>query len=489
MQKNIITILGTLVVIVVIVFAGLYVTNPELFKGDITKDETDSMEMEEEDEAYDFDIEDDFDEDGVPDASDNCPYDANPDQGNFDGDGEGNECDEDDDNDGIPDTIDQFPFDPNNKPPQDTQAPDEDGDGIPDIDDNCPDIANPNQEDGDQDGLGDDCDPDVIEITADDLNDLLAEAIEQEPEISVARARIKLPIPPSGALPVEVVPNTAEAVETINTIGMTMGELQGRGLAPEPMPASMAVIDSLDNAGIGNVSVSDDPENPLSVILDTEDESEANDDFKNQVRGALDADDLERIDETWEGEELDESAELAEADEAGTESTPTSDPETAYKALLDRLYAKFPQALKDEIETQALSTGDRYNLIAGICRDIEQAGPNAAWNDGGAQIIFAEGSVHTIEERIDLTILNPGDKAAKGAQTMSASEFTQLRNEMAAVKVDAGGFDRQGLNLDSLIFDLTDTFKFDDTGALDVDTEVEVDTQDVVELLDYLHGS
>lgn len=38
--------------------------------------------------------------------------------------------------------------------------PDTDGDGVPDSDDNCPDVANPGQEDLDQDALGNACDPD-----------------------------------------------------------------------------------------------------------------------------------------------------------------------------------------------------------------------------------------------------------------------------------------------------------------------------------------
>jgi hypothetical protein len=59
---------------------------------------------------------DDADGDGVPDACDDCPLDANPDQADLDGDGIGNACD------------------------------------------NCPAIANPVQSDLDQNGIGDPCD-------------------------------------------------------------------------------------------------------------------------------------------------------------------------------------------------------------------------------------------------------------------------------------------------------------------------------------------
>ena len=72
----------------------------------------------------------DADDDGVPDAEDNCPNVANPDQANNDGDSEGDVCDADDDNDGVLDG-----------------------------EDNCPLTANPGQEDFDLDGIGDACDP------------------------------------------------------------------------------------------------------------------------------------------------------------------------------------------------------------------------------------------------------------------------------------------------------------------------------------------
>lgn len=82
---------------------------------------------------------DDQDNDGIGDACDNCPNDANEDQADLDGDTVGDVCD-------------NCPNDTN----QD-QA-DLDGDTIGDACDNCPSVANADQADRDGDGFGDVCD-------------------------------------------------------------------------------------------------------------------------------------------------------------------------------------------------------------------------------------------------------------------------------------------------------------------------------------------
>lgn len=104
---------------------------------------------------------DDMDDDGIENAVDNCPTDANPTQ-------DPSVCNGDVDDDLMLNNLDNCPATANSdQADMDTDGlgdlcdPDKEGDGIANSIDNCPLVSNPDQLDTDIDGIGDVCDPDL----------------------------------------------------------------------------------------------------------------------------------------------------------------------------------------------------------------------------------------------------------------------------------------------------------------------------------------
>lgn len=119
---------------------------------------------------YNFETSPDSDGDAFGDDCDNCPSTYNPFQENYDGDAMGDICDSDDDNDGVLDANDSCPrgelgwistssTDIDHDGCRDvTEDLDDDNDGVLDSVDNCPSVANPGQEDMNNNHIGDVCD-------------------------------------------------------------------------------------------------------------------------------------------------------------------------------------------------------------------------------------------------------------------------------------------------------------------------------------------
>jgi uncharacterized protein (TIGR03382 family) len=98
---------------------------------------------------------DDYDEDGIEDDFDNCPFMPNRDQSDRDGDAVGDTCDN------CAATANELQLDADGDRIGDMCDEDIDGDEVLNIADNCPMVRNPTQMDTDSDTLGDACDVDI----------------------------------------------------------------------------------------------------------------------------------------------------------------------------------------------------------------------------------------------------------------------------------------------------------------------------------------
>lgn len=164
----------------------------------------------------------DTDADGVPDATDNCPNVANPDQLDTDADGIGDACEEvipptDTDGDGIADENDNCPL-VANVDQLDTDADgtgdaceevipptptDTDSDGIADENDNCPLVANVDQLDIDADGTGDACE-EVVPPVVNHAPKLLSNPLTSATKDKLYTYQIKVADSDSDALEIEL---------------------------------------------------------------------------------------------------------------------------------------------------------------------------------------------------------------------------------------------------------------------------------------------
>ncbi len=208
----------------------------------------------------------DWDQDGVPNAEDNCGYDPNPEQGDLDGDGEGDICDVDTDQDRIEDVHDNCPR-VANFPQKDRDFDgkgdacdgDDDGDGVPDAKDNCPLEANPDQADKDGDGKGDPCD--LVKVVFDTDGDGFADlpgpgAIRCSPQNKTDCFDVCPGIPNPKQNPEVCAPKSdwdGDGVPyTKDNCPLIPNPDQQRTQSPSPLAAGDACFHDLDGDGLKN---------------------------------------------------------------------------------------------------------------------------------------------------------------------------------------------------------------------------------------------
>ncbi|MEM7369019.1 MAG: LamG-like jellyroll fold domain-containing protein [Bacteroidota bacterium] len=228
----------------------------------------------------------DADMDGIADADDNCPNDANADQADGDTDDVGDVCDNcpsdantnqaDGDTDDVGDVCDNCPADAN------TNQADGDTDDVGDVCDNCPATANTNQADGDTDDVGDVCDncpADANANQADGDNDGVGNVCDNCPAVAnagqedannngIGDACEGMAPPPSVSFDYKNAENGANAptnraikpqlrlTNTSTTATYNLADFTIRYYFTEDNSAMMSVSCVSSDAGCGNTSLS-----------------------------------------------------------------------------------------------------------------------------------------------------------------------------------------------------------------------------------------
>jgi hypothetical protein len=134
----------------------------------------------------------DADDDGLDNTLDTCPFDAN--------------AGEDDDNDGLDNVCD----------PDSLGNNDYDDDGFWNRGDNCPLVANPDNRDGDVDGIGDVCDPNPDTPDGDVIEEMISSAVTITPGPATMTPRPTATCPPAATYEGTVFIDGAKATSGIN---------------------------------------------------------------------------------------------------------------------------------------------------------------------------------------------------------------------------------------------------------------------------------